>query len=1325
MSLLGNLTVGILGNMSGLSGSLNDSQTAVQKFAANVNDLGKSITSLGADLSLLVTGPLVALGGVSIKAASDFESAFAGVRKTVDATEAEMEGFRAGIRDMAKNMPQAATEIAKVAEAAGQLGIQNDAILGFTKTMVNMGVATNMSSEDAAMALARLATITNMNQQDFDRLGATIVGLGNNLAATESEIVEMGLRIAGAGNVVGMTEAQILGFSGALAAVGINAEAGGSAFSNLMIKIANEVAVGGKGLEGFAKAAGMSSAEFQEAFRDDAATAIVTFIEGLGKIDAAGGNVFETLSDLGLSEIRLRDALLRSAGAGDTMRNALELGSRAWEENSALTNEAAQRYETFESRIQIFKNRLQDIAITLGDALMPAFLSALEAAQPFIDMLEQAARWFTELYPSMQTTIITVAALAAALGPLLLVIGPIITSISALMPVLAAIVSPVGIVVAAIAGLTAGLVYLYKTNDEVRDKLDAAWAWIKNAAVVAFDAIKLAVQTVFDWIKAFWDRWGGEITAFFRSAWELVSSVFSAAIEIIRSYIQMVFGAIKEFWNKWGDDITAAFNIYLNFIKTLWSNIFKGIWDFIKFLFNEIKAFWDKWGGTIVQAFKDTFEILKIVWSNVFDGVFRAVKFVFGLIKEFWDTWGGTITVWFKTTFNNVKAIIEFVWDTIKIVIDTAIGVISNIIKLFLSILKGDWEGAWDAIEGVARSVWDGIKNLFGNVLETMKTIGKNIIQGLINGIGAMKDAVVNKAKDVAKSIGDGIKNFFGIASPSKLTTGYGENISEGLAVGIEKKSKKAEAAAKKAATATNKAFTEALKDTQYQFEMGNIDTSEYVAALEKVKETYAKTAEHIRKVDLEINSVQSSVAKTMQKDADQLYNDMVRNIDKIGSAITAALKRRYAEEEAAITASLQKQVEKHKEASAAIIDGYDKEYKAKIKTLDFETQQALKLLQDQIDGINGQTKAEEKELEEQAYQKKLAEKQKALAAATSADEIAKITTELNDMITERQRKMLLEQRTQQIDALRSEMDRIREQAAEKKEALQEELAAKKQHEQDKATAVETSLKEQMDATKTHFAELNSEEALQAEARRLAVDKNNKELVDLLKTYNPEWQNAGQSFGEKLLEGLNSTKQSIQSAVNEMLAMVGKVNVANESAYLNSLIQTGDAGQQRWAINQAKEYGLQVVNGVVQGVTAGTKQVVNAANSLAESLAEGIKDALQIKSPSRVMVAIGKFIGQGLAIGMEGQVNAVARAADEIADAADIEMWSANVPDASLPQYRQGSVIASAADELASREQPHITLRVPVYLDGKIVTEVVSEHQAGNTSLSYRLEGAT
>lgn len=341
----------------------------------------KSAVSTG----MKATGAAVIAGGTaSLKASISFESAFAGVKKTVNATDKELATMRKDILNMSKEMPTSANEIAGVAEAAGQLGIKTKNIAGFSKTMVMLGDSTNMSADTAATSLARLANITGMPQTQFDRLGSTIVDLGNNLATTEQEITDMALRLAGAGSQVGMSEADILSFAGALSSVGIEAEAGGTAFSTLMSKMKLATTTGGEDLQAFAQVAGMSSDQFAKAFKEDAAGAIVSFIQGLDNINKNGGSAIKVLDDMGLSDIRMRDALLRAAGASGTFTEALKIGNNAWKENKALTNEAKQRYKTLESRIKMLGNKFVALGIAVGDELKGPLADGVAAASDAI-----------------------------------------------------------------------------------------------------------------------------------------------------------------------------------------------------------------------------------------------------------------------------------------------------------------------------------------------------------------------------------------------------------------------------------------------------------------------------------------------------------------------------------------------------------------------------------------------------------------------------------------------------------------------------------------------------------------------------------------------------------------------------------------------------------------------------------------------------------------------------------------------------------------------------------------------------------------------------
>ena len=341
----------------------------------------KSAVSTG----MKATGAAVIAGGAaSLKASISFESAFAGVKKTVNATDKELNTMRKDILNMSKEMPTSANEIAGVAEAAGQLGIKTKNIAGFSKTMVMLGDSTNMSADTAATSLARLANITRMPQTQFDRLGSVIVDLGNNLATTEQEITDMALRLAGAGHQVGMSEADILSFAGALSSVGIEAEAGGTAFSTLMSKMNLATTKGGDELNDFAKVSGMTADQFKKAFKEDAAGAIISFIQGLDKVNKSGGSAIKVLDDMGLSDIRMRDALLRAAGASGTFTEALKIGNNAWNENKALTNEAGQRYKTLESRIKILGNKFTALGIAVGDELKGPLADGVAAASDAI-----------------------------------------------------------------------------------------------------------------------------------------------------------------------------------------------------------------------------------------------------------------------------------------------------------------------------------------------------------------------------------------------------------------------------------------------------------------------------------------------------------------------------------------------------------------------------------------------------------------------------------------------------------------------------------------------------------------------------------------------------------------------------------------------------------------------------------------------------------------------------------------------------------------------------------------------------------------------------
>ncbi len=354
--------------------------SSLEKVAKTTfNSLAAMASVAGEQISTALIG--------SVHVGSEFESAFDGVKKSVNATGMEMEQLRDDLRTMAREeIPVTASELAAIAEAGGKLGIRNENIIGFTETMANMDVATNLNSEEAAAGFVQFANIVGMSQEHFHNLGSTMVELSNNMETTEADIMSMGMGIAAAGNQMNLSSAEIMAYSAALASMGVEAEAGGNAFSQFLTKL-QLAAETGEHLQGYASVAGMTGEQFKQAFEQDAATAINVFLAGLNDTEKNGKSAIAVLDELGMTEANLQDTLLRASDASAMFEGTLEMASEAWEENTALTQEAQQQYMTFENQAAMTKNKITDLGISVYDDLRPGLMEGIGLVNAFIDSL--------------------------------------------------------------------------------------------------------------------------------------------------------------------------------------------------------------------------------------------------------------------------------------------------------------------------------------------------------------------------------------------------------------------------------------------------------------------------------------------------------------------------------------------------------------------------------------------------------------------------------------------------------------------------------------------------------------------------------------------------------------------------------------------------------------------------------------------------------------------------------------------------------------------------------------------------------------------------
>lgn len=628
-----------------------ESSTAGDKFDA----MGSALTSVGSSLTKSVTLPLVGIGTAAVAAASSFESAFTGVRKTVDATEEEYEQLRQNILDMSEVMPQSASEIAGVMEMAGQLGIRGvDSLTQFTKTMIMMGDSTNLSSEEAAVSIARVMNIFGTANEQVSNFGATVVDLGNNFATTESEIVEMTTRLASGAKIAGFTEAETMALAAAMSSVGIQAEAGGTAMVQTFDAIEKAVAKGGDDLRAFADVAGMSSFEFAHAWETTPITALQAFIKGIGQLDEKGESTTLVLDELGLSGIRQANMLKALGLASEQLSSALQTANTAWEENTALTNEAEKRYDTFESRLSMFKNTLVEVGISFGELLLPY-------VQQFVDWLKEGLNWLNSLDEGTKKTIITIATIVAVIGPVLVILGKLATAISAIIgliggagglaAVFTALTGPLGIVIAAVAALVAAWVtdfgnireYTAEIFESIKSIISTAWDFIvglwnsnflhiQDIAKVVWDAIKIVFETALAVISDLFKFWAAIFSGDWEAAWEAVKDIFSTIWEAITrlatDFLMLIGKVIVDSGQALWESAKAAFNRIKDGFTEVWEEIKAWIEEVKEDPINALLSLVER----LYQAGRDLFtsfwDGLKSVWTDITSWVTDAVNWI-------------------------------------------------------------------------------------------------------------------------------------------------------------------------------------------------------------------------------------------------------------------------------------------------------------------------------------------------------------------------------------------------------------------------------------------------------------------------------------------------------------------------------------------------------------------------------------------------------------------------------------------------------------------------------------------------------------------------
>ena len=442
------------------------------------------------------------------------------------------------------------------------------------------------------------------------------------------------------------------------------------------------------------------------------------------------------------------------------------------------------------------------------------------------------------------------------------VVGNLVTkAFQGIMTVIS--VNPWVLLAAAIVAVVAGLVWFFTQTETGRKMwsdfvnfLISAWNSIKETAGNVWNGIVQVVTTCVDAVKSAWNG----IVEFFVNLWNGIVETASGIWNGFLTQMAPIIEGIQNVWNALIEFFTVLWNAIVQIAQTVWQGLvafFSPIIEGIQTVWQGLVEFFTALWTTIIEVTTTLWQGFVGFFSGIWNAIVTVVQTVWTVISTVISTYWQMIQTYIQTGmqiiqtvfsagWNILVTVVQTVWNIIVTVISTVLNVIAGIIQAVTAAIQGDWSGAWNAIKGVAQTVWSGIQNIVSTVLNAIKaiittvmnafkqvfdsgwngiksifnsgvqgiknilgkvnlfSIGKNIIQGLINGIQSMIGAVGNVISTIAGKITGGLKGLLGIHSPSKVMRNeVGKFIPEGLALGILSQIGAVEQATKQMANAT------------------------------------------------------------------------------------------------------------------------------------------------------------------------------------------------------------------------------------------------------------------------------------------------------------------------------------------------------------------------------------------------------------------------------------------------------------------------------------------------------------------------------------------
>lgn len=777
-------------DLKNLETQANQSATAVQKIAATgekLKTVGDNISSAGQKL-LPVTAGVTALGTASVTTAANFESSMSQVQATMGITKDAMStvnGQSVNTMDtlskLAKKMgAETAFSASECAEALNYLalaGYDTQQMCDTLPTVLNLAAAGDIALADASDMVTDAMSALGMGVDEAETM---VDQMAKTASTTNTSVAQLGEGIL----TIGATAKSIKGGTaelntalGILANNGIKGAEGGTHLRNIILSLQNPTDKAAAQME----ALGLSVYDSEGNMRsmNDILGDLNKSMDGM--TSAEKSNIISTIFNK--TDLSSVNALLANTGeTWDSLQKSIT------DSGGAAQQMADTQLDNLQGQITILKSALEGLAISFGELLMPAIKQIVGWVQKFVD-------WLNGMNDGTKKVIMTVALLAAALGPVLIVIGKVISAVGTIMtvvPKIAGVINtvkgafaalnttmlanPITLIIAAIAALVAAFIYLWNNCDGFRQFWIDLWENVKQTAVTVWNAIKEFFAQVWEAIKTI-----------FSTVFEVIKTLVTTYFNLYKTIIQTVFNTVKTVITTIWESIKGVFTTVFNVIKTLVTTYFNIYKTIIQTVLTIIQMVITTVWNTIKTVITTVLNAIKTIFSTVWNAIKTIISAVVGAIKGLITGNFTAVKNSITTIMNTIKSTISTIWNTIKSTISTVLGAIKGAVTSVFSGIVNAVKSAMVNVLNAVKSGFANVKNHITGLASQAFTWGRDLVMGIVNGIRSCIGVVA----DAASSVASKIRSFlhFSVPDEGPLTDyeSWMPDFMDGLAKGIEK----------------------------------------------------------------------------------------------------------------------------------------------------------------------------------------------------------------------------------------------------------------------------------------------------------------------------------------------------------------------------------------------------------------------------------------------------------------------------------------------------------------------------------------------------------